>query len=64
MANEKIQGEGNYDAARDYDEKATKFAKDHKKVNETAQQAKDALDGPEKTELDAAEHEGKNHARP
>ncbi len=28
MPNDKLQGEGNYEAAREYDEGATKFAKD------------------------------------
>jgi hypothetical protein len=62
MTNDTMQGEGNYDAAREYDEKTTKFAKDHKKVNEAAQKAKEALDGPERDALEAAEEKGKDRA--
>jgi hypothetical protein len=63
MTNDKLQGEGNYDAAREYDEKATEFAKDQKKVSDAAQKAKKALDGLERTELEAAETKGKSPAR-
>jgi hypothetical protein len=61
MTNDKMQGEGNYDAAREYDEEATKFAKDRKKVKQAADQAKEALEGPERDELEAAEQRGKDH---
>jgi hypothetical protein len=63
MTNDKMQGEGNYDAAREYDDKATKFAKDSKKVKQAAQQAMEALDGPERDALEAAEKQGKARAR-
>jgi hypothetical protein len=63
MTDDKLQGEGNYDAAREYDKEATKFAKDHKKVKHAAQQAKEAVDGPERDALEAAEKQGKAHAR-
>jgi hypothetical protein len=63
MNDDKLQGEGNYDAARKYDEKATTFAKDHKKVKQAAQQAKEAIDGPERDALEAAEKQGKAPAR-
>jgi hypothetical protein len=63
MTNNPLQGEGNYDAAREYDEKATKFAKDHKSVERAAQEAKDAIDGPERDALEAAEKQGKRPAR-
>lgn len=63
MTSEKLQGEGNYDAAREYDEMATGFAKDKSKVDKAAQAAKRALDGPEASDLASAEKEGKSHAR-
>jgi hypothetical protein len=61
LPNDKMQGEGNYDAARKYDEEATKFAKDEKKVKQAADLAKEALEGPEREELEAAEKRGKEH---
>ena len=63
MTDDKMQGEGNYDAAREYDEKAAAFAKDKAKVGKAAQAAKQALDSPEASELAAAEKAGKSHAR-
>jgi hypothetical protein len=57
------QGEGNYEAAREYDEKATAFAKDKGKVQEAAQAAKTAVESGEGAELNAAEQEGKAKAR-
>jgi hypothetical protein len=61
MTNDKTQGEGNYDAAREYDEGATAFAKDQLKVKQAAEEAKKALEGPERDELEAAEKQGKDH---
>ncbi len=55
MADDKLQGEGNYDAARRYDKEATEFAKDKAKVKQAAAQANKALDGPERDALEAAE---------
>ena len=63
MTNDKLQGEGNYDAAREYDEQATRFAKDKAKVSKAAQAAKQALDSPQAIDLAAAEGAGKSHAR-
>ncbi len=56
-------GEGNYDAAREYDEKATAFAKDKAKVQDAAQAAKVAIESNEGAQLNAAEQEGKAKAR-
>lgn len=49
----KIQGEGDYDAARRFREAEEKFVKTGP-VEEKAQAAKDALDGPEGPELEKA----------
>jgi hypothetical protein len=61
--NSDLQGEGNYDAAKVYDEQATKFAQNAKKVKDSAQLAKEAVDSPEAESLQAAEDEGRSHAR-
>jgi hypothetical protein len=58
-----MQGEGNYDAAREYDEKVTAHARDKAKIDAEARDAEKALDGPEREELEAAEAEGRSHAR-
>lgn len=63
MANDKIEGEGNYTAAREYDEKASEHAKDSAKVAAAAQRAKQALDSDEAAELEKAETAGKDKAR-
>jgi hypothetical protein len=63
MTDDKLQGEGNYEAAREYDQKVIEFAKDKGKVKRAAEAAKAAIDGPEKEELEAAEKEGERHAR-
>lgn len=54
--NDQIQGEGNYDAARRYRKEQEKFARSGK-VEEAAQEAEDALDGPEGAELERARRE-------
>ncbi|MGE3747749.1 MAG: hypothetical protein AB7G25_18850 [Sphingomonadaceae bacterium] len=58
-----MQGEGNYDAAREYDRKVAEHAKDSAKIKAEAKDAKKALDGPEGPELRAAEKEGRSHAK-
>lgn len=60
---DKLQGEGNYDAAREYDKATTAHAKDKDRVKAEAEAAKKALDGPEGAALKAAEEEGKSHAK-
>jgi hypothetical protein len=54
--NNQIQGEGNYDAARRYRHEQEEFAKSGK-VEKKAQEAEDALDGPEGAELEKARKE-------
>lgn len=58
-----IQGEGNYDAAREYDKGATEHARDQQKVTEEAKAARDALEGDQAADLERAEAEGRSHAR-
>jgi hypothetical protein len=63
MGEDKIHGEGNYKAARQYDEQASEFAKDSDRVEKAAKDAEDALDGDEAGELERAEAEGRSHAK-
>jgi hypothetical protein len=55
------EGEGSRSAARRYGEATRKFV-EAGKVDEAAEKAKKALEGPEKEELKKAEEEGKRHA--
>jgi hypothetical protein len=56
MAN-KVQGEGDYDAARRYNEETSKFVKDKAKKGESLKgSAKDAVDGLTAAEKDALKH--------
>ena len=61
--NKGVQGEGNYDAAREYDEQVREHAADKERVKKEAQAAKKALEGEEGEELRKAEEEGKARAR-
>lgn len=63
MGQDKIHGEGNYKAARDYDEGASAFAKDGDRVENAAKEAEDALDGDEANTLEQAEAEARSHAK-
>lgn len=57
-------GEGNYAASRDYNERTRKFMKDKgDTIEERAEEAEEALDGPEGESLRKAEEEGKSHAK-
>jgi hypothetical protein len=56
------QGEGNRAAAKHYNEGVEKFVRDGK-VKAAAQDARKAVDGPERKELERAEAKGKSHAR-
>jgi hypothetical protein len=59
-----IQGEGNYDAARKFDEDERAFVKTGQ-VEKKAKEAEDALDGPEGVELERARKEtGERGATP
>lgn len=63
MAGNKIQGEGDYESARRYQEEQHEFAKSGE-VEKKAREAEDALDGPEAEDLERARHEtgeGKTH---
>ncbi len=57
----KVEGEGSYTAAREYDRGAEKTAKSGK-VEQKAREAKQAVDGPEGDALRRAEAEGKRHS--
>lgn len=61
--NKGVQGEGNYDAAREYDEQTSKHAADKDRVKKEAEAAKKALEGEEGEELRKAEEEGKARAK-
>ena len=52
-SNNKVQGEGNYDAAKKFDDAQAAFAKSGK-VDAKAREAAKAVDGPEAEELEAA----------
>lgn len=56
------QGEGNRGAAEVYNEETKKFVKSGK-VEESAADAKKAVEGGEKAELDAAEKAGRERAK-
>ena len=51
-----IQGEGNYDAARKFDEEERAFVKTGG-VEQKAKEAEEALDGPEGADLEKARKE-------
>jgi hypothetical protein len=60
----KVQGEGDYEAARHYDEKLEKFVAEKKsEIPRLAKDAEKALDGPEGNALRKAEKTGKAKAR-
>ena len=61
MTNSKIEGEGSYSAARDYNKGVAKSVAAGKS-EEQAKDAKKALDGKEGAELKRAEAEGKSHS--
>jgi hypothetical protein len=57
-------GEGSYAGSRDYHARTQAFLKaEGKQVTRRAKQARDALEGSERTELEAAEEEGRRRAR-
>jgi hypothetical protein len=55
------EGEGNKTAARHYNEATQKYVESGR-VEQAAEEAAEALDGPEGDELRRAEEEGKSHA--
>jgi hypothetical protein len=57
-------GEGSYSGAQDYRSRTKAFLKaDGKQVPKRVKQAKKALESDERSELEAAEAEGRGHAR-
>jgi hypothetical protein len=58
-----LQGEGNYDAAREYDRGAHAHAKDKDAVQKEARAARDAVEGKEGEALEEAEAKGRKPAR-
>lgn len=59
----KIQGEGDYDAARRFREAEEKFVKTGP-VEQKAKEAEEALDGPEGAELEKARIDTAKGAKP
>jgi hypothetical protein len=57
-----IQGEGNYDAARKFDEDERAFVKKGG-IEQKAKEAEAALDGPEGAELERARKEADEHGK-
>lgn len=62
-SDDKVQGEGNYEASRKFDADQKAFVdKNREAIPQLAEDAADALDGPEGEELRKAEAEGKSHS--
>ena len=60
----KVQGEGDYEGARDYDKRVEGFVKKNKdKIPSYAKNAEKALEGSEGASLRKAEEKGKSKAR-
>jgi hypothetical protein len=59
---DQIQGEGNYDAARKFDEEERAFVKKGG-VEQKAREAEEALDGPEGADLERARKEADEHGQ-
>jgi hypothetical protein len=59
----KIQGEGDYDAARRFDAEERAFVESGK-VEQQAREAEAALDGPEAADLERARKETGQHGQP
>ena len=58
----KIQGEGNYDAARKFDAEERAFVQSGQ-VEQKAKEAEEALDGPEGADLERARKEADEHGK-
>jgi hypothetical protein len=64
MASEdKNQGEGNREAAREFNQDQQKFVRDSDRVKRKAEEAERAVEGKERAALERAEREGKRHAK-
>jgi hypothetical protein len=62
MPEQKIEGEGNYTAARKYDRDQKQFAESGR-VEKAARDAAQAVQGPEREQLRRAEQAGRSHAK-
>jgi hypothetical protein len=62
-SDQKNQGEGNREAAREYNEDQQKFVRDSDRVKRKVEDAERAVEGKERAELERAEREGKKHAK-
>lgn len=63
-ASDKVQGEGNYEAARQYREDVEEFVEENRdQIESKAREAAEALDGSESEALKKAEQEGRKPAR-
>ncbi|MEP6867255.1 MAG: hypothetical protein ABJA20_01950 [Novosphingobium sp.] len=61
---DKVEGEGSYEATKDYDEDVSDFLKRRGgEVEKLAKDAEAALDGPEGEDLRAAEQEARDRAK-
>lgn len=64
MAKSQEKGEGSYQGTRDYNARTKKFLDGNKgKVGKLAKEAAKAVEGKDRAKLEAAEAEGKSHAR-
>jgi len=59
---QKNEGEGNKTAARQYNKDQRDFVKSGQ-VDKAAEEAKKAVSGPEREELERAEDKGRSHAK-
>lgn len=62
-SDQKNQGEGNREAAREYNEDQQRFVRDSDRVKRKAEEAERAVEGKERAALERAEREGKQHAK-
>lgn len=60
MANDEVQGEGDYESARRFRKEESKFVKEHTKGGKDIMGS--AKDAPPSDELTPAEREGRSHA--
>jgi hypothetical protein len=63
VSEDKNQGEGNREAAREYNQQQQEFVRDEERVRRQADEAEKALEGGERESLERAEREGKRHAK-
>jgi hypothetical protein len=62
--NKGVQGEGDYEATRNFDRAQERFVKSHKdEIPKKAEEARRALESKEGEELRAAEERAKSHSK-